>query len=93
MNQVERYLMYIGGEWVEASSKEYFCVKNPATEEVFAEVPSAGAEDVDEAVQAAHKAFKEWSETSLDERRSLLRRAADIVEKRAEEIAKHLTLE
>ncbi len=85
--------MYIGGEWVEASSKEYLGVKNPATEEVFAEVPSAGAEDVDQAVQAAHKAFKEWSETSLDERRSLFRRAADIVEKRAEEIAKHLTLE
>ncbi|MEM2215308.1 MAG: hypothetical protein QXP57_01900 [Nitrososphaerota archaeon] len=49
MNQVERYLMYIGGEWVEASSKEYLGVKNPATEEVFAEVPSAGAEDVDQA--------------------------------------------
>ncbi|MEM0011287.1 MAG: NAD-dependent succinate-semialdehyde dehydrogenase [Nitrososphaerota archaeon] len=90
---LEKYLMYIDGEWVEASSGEYFSVENPATEEVFAEAPSAGARDVDRAVQAAYRAFKGWSEISLDDRRSLLRRAADMVEKRAEEIARYLTLE
>ncbi|MEM4020958.1 MAG: hypothetical protein QXI18_01090 [Nitrososphaerota archaeon] len=38
---LEKYLMYIDGEWVEASSGEYFSVENPAMEEVFAEAPSA----------------------------------------------------
>ncbi|MCS7132453.1 MAG: NAD-dependent succinate-semialdehyde dehydrogenase [Nitrososphaeria archaeon] len=85
--------MFIDGGWVEASGKEYFGVENPATEEVFAEVSSGGAGEVERAVQAAHRAFREWSESSLDDRRSLLRRAAELVEKRAEEIARYLTME
>jgi succinate-semialdehyde dehydrogenase/glutarate-semialdehyde dehydrogenase len=85
--------MLINGEWVGASNGDYFGVVNPATEEVFAKVPSGGPTDVDRAVQAAYRAFKEWSETSLNDRRNLLHKAADIVEKHAEEIARYLTME
>jgi acyl-CoA reductase-like NAD-dependent aldehyde dehydrogenase len=65
---MEKYLMLIDGEWVESKSGTWEQVINPANEEPFAQVPSATKEDVDRAVQAAHRAFKEWSETSLDER-------------------------
>jgi succinate-semialdehyde dehydrogenase/glutarate-semialdehyde dehydrogenase len=90
---MEKYLMLIDGEWVESKSGTWEQVINPANEEPFAQVPSATKEDVDRAVQAAHRAFKEWSETSLDERRKLLYKAADIVEKRANEVARALTRE
>jgi len=90
---MEKYPMIIDGKQVESSSGEWQNVINPATEEVFAQVPRGTKEDVDKAVQAAHRAFKEWSETSLAERKRLLYKAADIVEKRADEIARALTRE
>jgi succinate-semialdehyde dehydrogenase/glutarate-semialdehyde dehydrogenase len=90
---MERFFMFIDGEWVGANDGGYLKVVNPATEDVFAEVPSGGPADVDHAVKAAYRAFREWSESSLDDRRSLLRKAADIVEKRAEDIARYLTME
>ena len=90
---MERFLMFIDGEWVGASDGGYFGVVNPSTEEVFAKVSSCGPADVDRAVQAAYRAFREWSESSLNDRRSLLHKVADIVEKRAEEIARYLTME
>lgn len=90
---LEKYLMLIDGERVESSSGEYYDVINPATEEAFSKVPAATEKDVDRAVQAAYRAFTEWSKTSLDERRKLLYAAAANVEKRASEIARLLTRE
>lgn len=85
--------MFIDGEWVESSDGKYQYVINPATEEPFAQFPLATEKDVDKAVRAAYRAFREWSKTSLEERRKLLRSAADNVEKRASEIARLLTRE
>ena len=90
---MEKYLMIINGEKVDSSNGEYIDIINPATEEVFAQVPKATAKDVDKAAQAAYCAFKDWSQTPLDERRKLLYKAAEIVEKRAENIGKALTQE
>ena len=49
----QHYKNYIGGEWVDAASGETFDVVNPATEEVFATVPSGGREDAQRAIAAA----------------------------------------
>jgi acyl-CoA reductase-like NAD-dependent aldehyde dehydrogenase len=62
-------------------------VVNPATEETIAELPSAGAEETDVAVEAARRAFPAWRAVAPADRARLLRRLATLVEEHAEELA------
>jgi betaine-aldehyde dehydrogenase len=62
-------------------------VLEPATEQVMAELPRAGAEEVDEAVAKARGAFPAWRLVAPEDRAALLRRLADAIEERAEELA------
>ncbi len=62
-------------------------VIEPATEQVMAEVPRAGVAEVDAAVAAAKAAFPAWRAVAPAERAALLRRLADAIEERAEELA------
>jgi acyl-CoA reductase-like NAD-dependent aldehyde dehydrogenase len=68
-------------------------VSNPATGEVFAEVPAASAEDVDDAVRAAASAFGAWSELAVSRRGEILSDAARRVEEHLEELIPLLTRE
>jgi len=63
-------------------------VVEPATERVMAEVPRAGAEEVDAAVARAKGAFPAWRAVAPGERARLLRGLADVIEARHEELAK-----
>jgi len=63
-------------------------VVEPATEQVMAEVPRAGVEETDAAVAAAKAAFGEWRAVAPGDRATLLRRLADAIEARAEELAR-----
>ena len=62
-------------------------VRNPATEETIAELPSAGLEETDAAVAAAGAAFPAWRAVAPADRGRLLRRLAALVEEHAEELA------
>ena len=77
----------VGGKYVDPASGKYSDVINPSTEEVYANAPISGAEDVQNAFQVAHEAFKEWSQTTPSERQLALFRIADELEKRADEAA------
>jgi aldehyde dehydrogenase (NAD+) len=68
-------------------------VVNPATGEVIASVPEGTAEDVDRAVTAAVAAFAKWSVTDLAHRIGLMRRVAEGLEARQEELAAIITAE
>jgi acyl-CoA reductase-like NAD-dependent aldehyde dehydrogenase len=57
--ELAHYQMYIGGKWTDAVSGETFESYNPFTAQPWALIPRAGADDVDRAVQAAHRAFTE----------------------------------
>src|ERR671922_140932 len=84
----ERYGLYVGGEFVEPRSGEYFPTISPASEEQLAEVSQAGAEDVDLAVGAARDAFENgWSTISPSERAKYLFRIARILQERSREFA------
>ncbi len=78
---------FVGGKYVDPASGKYSDVINPSTEEVYANAPISGAEDVQNAFQVAHEAFKEWSQTTPSERQLALFRIADELEKRAGEAA------
>jgi aldehyde dehydrogenase (NAD+) len=84
----ERYGLYIGGEFVEPASREWFTSISPATEEPLATAAQAGAEDVDAAVVAARDAFENgWSALRPAERAKFLFRIARILQERSRELA------
>src|SRR5580765_7047496 len=78
---------FIGGEWSGAASGETMEVINPATEEVIAEVPRCGAEDVDRAVAAAKSAYPAWFDATPAERQEVLLKLAHVLEENADELA------
>lgn len=90
---MENYQMWIGGQWVDAGSGQTFAVINPATEEEFARVPLGGPADVDQAVQAARKAFPVWSKKTQAERSKILNRFAAAMRENAGALAELDTLE
>ncbi|MFM1651599.1 aldehyde dehydrogenase [Brevibacillus sp. B_LB10_24] len=94
-NQLKRYQMYIGGQWVDSASGETFTSFNPATGEPWCTVPKGTAEDVDRAVRAAGKAFEDsaWAKMTYTQRGKLLRRLGDLIAERAEELAVYETLD
>jgi acyl-CoA reductase-like NAD-dependent aldehyde dehydrogenase len=73
------YKMFIDGQFVEALSGKKTNAVNPATEEVIAEFPSGGKEDINLAVAAAKKAFPLWSKKTMRERGEILNRFADSI--------------
>ncbi|MFN8456921.1 MAG: aldehyde dehydrogenase [Anaerolineae bacterium] len=82
---VEKYQMYIGGEWVDSVSGQTFPSINPYTGEVWAEFPAAQAEDVDRAVRAARQAFEgEWGRLLPTERSRIMRQIADKIGQHAD---------
>ncbi|MDB2590873.1 NAD-dependent succinate-semialdehyde dehydrogenase [bacterium] len=85
--------LFLNGEWRDALAKESLEIINPATEEVIGKVSHARKEDLDIALNAAEKAFKSWKNVSAYERSKILRKAADIVRSKADEIATLMTLE
>jgi 1-pyrroline dehydrogenase len=78
----------IGGELVDGHGSEADPVLNPASEEVLAEVPSATAEDVAGAVDAARRAFVGWGRTTPQERATALLKLADLVDEHGDELAR-----
>jgi len=82
------YGLFIGGEFVDPIDGEPFKTVNPASEEVLAEVSSAGRVDVDRAVAAARAAFSQtWSGMPGRERAKYLFRIARLIQERARELA------
>ena len=80
--------MLIGGALVAARSGATAATINPATEEPIAEVPMAGAADVDDAVAAARDALEPWQRLTVAERGAYLHAVADAIERRAHEFAR-----
>ncbi|MGH3319642.1 MAG: aldehyde dehydrogenase family protein [Streptosporangiaceae bacterium] len=82
------YGLFVGGEFVDPSDGALFKTVNPATEEVLAEVVSAGEADVDRAVGAARQAYdRGWGRMPGRERAKYLFRIARILQERARELA------
>ncbi|SHN17433.1 aldehyde dehydrogenase family protein [Cryptosporangium aurantiacum] len=83
----------IGGEKLTSGSGGTHGHVNPATGQVDADIPLAGASEVDQAVQTAHAAFDGWRKTPPAERRRLLMRLADLLDENAAEFARRGTLD
>lgn len=76
---MRREKMFIGGTWVDSLSGQTFPDFNPATGEVFAEVPKGNAADANRAMQAAYEARKQWAATTVGERAKVLYKASELM--------------
>ncbi len=92
-NGVELLRNFVGGRWVEARTREFLDVYNPARGEVIARTPLSTAEDLDAAVVAAKKAFPEWRDTPVVVRSRAMFRFRQLLEENFEELARTVTRE
>jgi aminomuconate-semialdehyde/2-hydroxymuconate-6-semialdehyde dehydrogenase len=79
---------FIDGEFVEPISGNYLDNLEPATGKRYSQVADSGKEDVDLAVEAAEKAFGDWSKTPAQKRSQILLRIADLIERDLEKFAR-----
>ena len=87
-------LNYIGGAWVESTSRERVRDVNPArSSESLGDVTVSRPEDVVRAIDAAAAAYPEWRRTPPPQRGDMVRKAADLMELRRVELARLLTQE
>ncbi len=85
--------MFIDGEWLDATGRRTQPLVNPATEEVLGQLPHATPADLDRALAAAQRAWSEWRALLPVQRGKILRKAADLMRERSEQIARIATLE
>ncbi|MDR7002698.1 succinate-semialdehyde dehydrogenase/glutarate-semialdehyde dehydrogenase [Neobacillus niacini] len=97
MEKVEQkyqiYPMYIDGKWVGNDYEVFTEIINPATNEVIGAVPTGGAYEAVQAVDAAHTAFQTWSKKTADERYQILMKWHYLIEENKHEIARIMTIE
>ena len=82
-----RYGNFIGGRWVEPIRGEYFTDHSPINGRQLAEIAKSSPEDVEAALDAAHRAKEGWARMSPAERAKILNRVADRLEDNLELLA------
>jgi len=85
--------MYIDGKFVESSTKEFFDVYNPATQELVTRTPLCTTEEMNAAAESSQKAFQEWKEASVSTRVRIMFKLQDLIVKNMDKIAGLITLE
>ncbi len=83
----------IGGKWLSNEAVDTWPVYNPSTGEVIARTPMGGIREVDEAVEAAQRAFASWSRLSPNARSVIMFNYRHILEQHFEELSELVTLE
>jgi delta 1-pyrroline-5-carboxylate dehydrogenase len=87
-------LNYIGGAWVESTSRERVRDVNPAhSSQSLGDATVSTPADVVHAIDAAAAAYQEWRRTPAPQRGDMVRKAADLMERRRVELARLLTEE
>ena len=89
----EAYGLFIDGRWRHARDRATLPVVDPATEEEIGVIPVATPGDLDDALDAAGGGLRAWRHTPAYERGACLRRMADRIRERADEIARLVTRE
>ena len=84
---------YIDGAWVDADSGATFPVVDPATGATIADVPRLGAAETRRAIEAAQRALPGWKHRTAKDRARILRRLADLMMERSDDLAALLVRE
>ncbi|MFW7339977.1 NAD-dependent succinate-semialdehyde dehydrogenase [Pollutimonas sp. H1-120] len=84
---------YINGTWMDARDGATFAVDNPATGRIIAQVANLGADEAQDAIAAADRAYKEWRARTGKDRANILRKWFDLIIANTEDLAQLMTLE
>ncbi|MEE8308183.1 MAG: aldehyde dehydrogenase [Gammaproteobacteria bacterium] len=86
---MQKYQLFIDGSWCDPQSEQWIDTVNPYTGKVWARIPQANDADVDAAVCAAHRAFKDgdWRGLTATRRGQMLREFGDILDDHAQALA------
>ena len=88
-----KFGQFIHGKWQQSAKNETYDVINPATEEIIGKASKASLVDIDNALKSAEKGFTIWKKFSPWDRAAILRKIADLMRKKNNELAKWMTLE
>ena len=78
---------YIGGNLIAPLNGKFIDNTNPATGEVYGQIPDSNEKDVEAAVQAAQKVFPAWSVSPVEQRFKILNRIAELIDENHEALA------
>ena len=84
---------FIDGKWIDPAQKNDLEVLNPTNAQPIAVISMGQSHDMELAIKAAKKAFQSYSQTSIEERLTLLERLLKIYERRYDEMVQTITLE
>lgn len=84
---MQKYQLYIDGEWVDAKVDDWIEVENPATKEVYAKVPRSREQDTRRAISGAKKAFPKWKDTAIEDRIAYMEKLYEYIKEHEEDIA------
>ena len=84
---MEKILNLIGGKLLEPHNNNYIENYEPATGAIYSMIPDSGKEDIQQAVEAAKKAFPIWSEMSAKKRSNILLKLSSLIEENLSEFA------
>ncbi len=94
MSEAKTYGLYIDGKWTPSVSGETFATDNPADpKQILGIFQKGNDKDAKAAVDAAEKAFTEWSEAPPPKRGLMLLKVAQLLRGRKEELARVMTTE
>lgn len=92
-SSVRQTALVIDGKQVVSSSKVWYDIRNPATNEVVARVPETTKEELNAAVASSKKAFESWKEVSAQQRARVMMKFHSLLNQHKDEIASLITQE
>ncbi len=84
---------YIGGKLLEPVGGKYLDNYDPSRGKVYSLIPDSSADDIQEAVEAAQKAFPQWSARSAKERSEIMSRVSTLIDENLDRLAKAESLD
>ena len=88
-----RQQCFVDGQWLDADDRTHIDVHNPATGELIATVPNAGAAETQRAIAGAETAFALWKARTAEDRARVLRRWFELMVQHQEDLARIMTWE
>ena len=86
MGTVKMLKYFCGGQWLESKTQKYMDIYNPSTGEVIAQTPCCTADEVDDAIAAAKRAYETWSVTPVMKRVQVLYRFRELLDAHMDEL-------
>jgi len=90
---MKTFKLLINGKWIESSSGEFFTSINPANEKSIGKFQKGNEDDVNQAVDAAKRAYATWKKVPPPKRGEILFKFAQLLRKNKEDLARCVTQE